>query len=48
MLLGLEDRGPPVAGHPRTEARTGDPTADDRNFKVSHSRPGYELESRAV
>jgi len=48
MLLGFENRSSPMARHPRTEARTGDPTADDRNFKVSHSRPGYELESRAV
>lgn len=48
MLLRLENRGAPMARQSGSQARTGDPAADDRNFKVSHAGPGYELESRAV
>ena len=35
-------------GEPRTEARTGDPAADNQDIALLHRGDGYGLESHSV
>src|SRR5258705_207394 len=36
LVLGLDDQGAPLVRDLRTEARSGDPAADDDDVKITH------------
>ena len=46
LRLGFDDQGAPLIGNFRSQARTGDPAADDHDIEVHTA--GYEFESPAV